>query len=67
MSQEGTAWRLSCDYNNTVTIEELQLFNTTDESGQVSFRRQVSLNEDDEILSQSDLEISYQIPGQRRR
>lgn len=67
MSQEGTAWRLSCDYNNTVTIEELQLFNTTDESGQVSFRKQINLNENDEILKQADLDTSYQIPGQRRR
>lgn len=66
MSQEGTAWRLSCDYNNKIVIERLDLFNTTAEQGQVSFKKQIQLEQNDEFLNQKSLENNYLIPGQRR-
>lgn len=66
MSKEGTAWRLSCDYNNKIVIERLDLFNTTAEQGQVSFKKQIQLEPNDEILNQTSLTEHYLIPGQRR-
>lgn len=66
MKKEGTAWRLSCNYNNTVVIEQLNLFNTSDSSGQVAYMKQIQLNACDEILNFSDLSKDYLIPGQRR-
>lgn len=66
MSKEGTAWRLSCDYNNKIVIERLDLFNTTAEQGQVSFKKQIQLEQNDEILNQISLANNYLIPGQRR-
>lgn len=66
MSKEGTAWRLSCDYNNNIVIEQLNLFNTTEAEGQVAYKKSIQLDKDDEILKQSDLLTQYLIPGQRR-
>lgn len=66
MSKEGTAWRLSCDYNNKIVIERLDLFNTTGEQGQVSFKKQIQLEPNNELLDQTSLTNNYLIPGQRR-
>ena len=66
MSMEGTAWRLSCDYNDSIVIEQLNLFNTTESEGQVAYKKSIQLDKDDEILKQSDLLTQYLIPGQRR-
>jgi len=66
MSKEGIAWRLSCDYGNNIVIEQLNLYDTASEEGQVASRKLIQLTEKDEIVKQSDLTHSYQIPGQRR-
>lgn len=66
MSQEGTAWRLSCDYKNTIVIEQLNLFNTADSEGQVAFKKQICLRDCDEVLKHSNLQKEYLVPGQRR-
>ena len=66
MTREGIAWRLSCNYNNTIIIEKLNLSNTTDLQGQVSYRKIIQLKDRDERLTNKDLEHSYLIPGQRR-
>ncbi len=67
MTQEGVAWRLSCDYNNSIVIEKLNMFDTASEKGQVSYRTVIDLaSQTDEIYKMSDLEEKYLIPGQRR-
>ena len=67
MTQEGVAWRLSCDYDNSIVIEKLNMFDTASEKGQVSYRTVFHLEaKTDEIYKMSDLRQKYLIPGQRR-
>ena len=67
MTQEGVAWRLSCDYDNSIVIERLNMFDTASEKGQVSYRTVISLEaKTDEIYKMSDLREKYLVPGQRR-
>lgn len=67
MTQEGVAWRLSCDYGNSIVIEKLNMFDTASEKGQVSYRKVIKLNaQTDELYKMSDLRKKYLIPGQRR-
>lgn len=66
MSQEGVSWRLSCDYNNSIVIEKLNMFNTASEEGQVAERKVIQLsNKENEIYTASDLRTMYLVPGQR--
>ena len=66
MTQEGVAWRLSCDYDNSIVIERLNMFDTASEKGQVSYRTVIRLEaQTDEIYKMSDLREKYLIPGQR--
>lgn len=39
MKQEDTAWRISCDYDNEIIIEKLELKNTATENGQTSYQK----------------------------
>ena len=67
MTQEGVAWRLSCDYDNSIVIERLNMYDTASERGQVSYRMVIKLeSQTDEIYKMSDLSEKYLIPGQRR-
>ena len=59
-------FRSKGDYNNKIVIERLDLFNTTAEQGQVSFKKQIQLAQNNEFLNQNSLENNYLIPGQRR-
>lgn len=66
MSMEGVAWRLSCDYNNTLVIEKLNMFDTASVRGQVAEKKIIKLNENlDEVYKSSDLAKMYLVPGQR--
>ena len=66
MSQEGISWRLSCNYNNSIVIEKLNMFNTASEEGQVAERISIQLqNEEDEIYTANDLKTMFLVPGQR--
>lgn len=67
MTQEGVAWRLSCNYDNSIVIERLNMFDTASEKGQVSYRTVVKLEANiDEIYKMADLKKQYLVPGQRR-
>lgn len=66
MTEEGVAWRLSCDYDNTLIIEELDLASTATMSGQTRYHQIVKLEANDEILSIADIKNTNLIPGQRR-
>ena len=66
MSQEGISWRLSCNYDNSIVIEKLNMFDTASEEGQVAERINIKLeNKMDEIYTETDLKTMYLVPGQR--
>ena len=44
MTIEGVAWRLSCEHNNQIIIEELKLMNTATKEGQTSRVSKISLS-----------------------
>lgn len=64
---ENIAWRLSADYRDSITIEELKLSNTAKEGGQVSFKMNIKLNTtEDYTFDTRDLDSKYLVPGQRK-
>lgn len=66
MSREGISWRLSCNYDNSIVIEKLNMFDTASEEGQVAERINIKLeNKVDEIYTVNDLKTMYLVPGQR--
>lgn len=67
MTKEGIAWRLSCEYDNKIVAEKLNLFDTASQRGQVAYRKEIQLRDRDELLNIDDLNGQYLIPGQRRR
>lgn len=67
MTVEGVAWRLSCDYDNKIIIEKLNLSDTSSSDGQVKLKKEIKLETDDIKISFDDLKKDYYIPGQRRR
>lgn len=67
MTEEGFVWRLSCDYNDKILVEKLDLSATSSLGGQVVFNTKIQLEKDDEVLKTTDLNNQYLIPGQRRK
>lgn len=65
MKEEGVAWRLSCNYENSIVIEKLNMYDTASVRGQVAEKRIIQLNNLDEIYTSSDLKTMYLIPGER--
>lgn len=65
MIVENSAWKLNCGYEDTIVIEKLNLCNTATESGQVIYKKDIKLNEENEKLNPKNLNIEYLIPGQR--
>ena len=66
MTTEGVAWRLSCEHNNQIIIEELELMNTATKEGQISRVSKISLSlEQDNQFTFQDLNYNYLVPGQR--
>ena len=61
MREENSAWLLGCDYDNTVVMEKLDLFNTASTSGQVSFKKSIKL---DNINDNIDGKSKYLYPGE---
>ena len=64
MKQEDSAWRLSCEYNNEILIEKLELKNTATDKGQMSYQKRIKLENKDEQLNFSSLKTDALIPGQ---
>lgn len=64
MKQEDSAWRLSCEYNNEILIEKLELKNTATDNGQMSYQKRIKLKNKDEQLNFSSLKTDALIPGQ---
>lgn len=64
MTKEGVAWRISCNYNDKLLIEELDLGSTATQDGQQRFYKDIQLKQNDVHISFSNLKNSYFIPGQ---
>lgn len=67
MTHENDAWRLSCDYNNRIIVEHLNLFDTASSNGQVDYKTYIQLQHNDGFNDMDSLKNNYFIPGQRRR
>ena len=65
MTKEGTAWRLSCEYDNNILIEELDLSSTATLEGQQRFNQKIKLNTNDETISFPKIKKKCFIPGQK--
>lgn len=63
---EDVSWRLSCEYNNKIIIEKLDLSHTATQEGQVMSRKIIKLSKCDESLNFDAINSKYLIPGQRR-
>ena len=64
MTKEGVAWRISCDYEDKLLIEELDLASTATQDGQQRFCESIQLRHDDVHISFDSLKTNYLIPGQ---
>ena len=64
MTKEGIAWRLSCNYNDEILIEKLNLRETDSEDGQVVEQFTIQLDVMDEKKDISHLKWDYLVPGQ---
>lgn len=67
MTKENMAWRLSCDYDDSIIIEKLNLSRTSDVDGQTVFMKKIKLDTSNEVLDIKKLKESYLIPGQRSK
>lgn len=67
MTMEDEVFRVSCEYNNRLVIQKLNLSNTATRDGQIAFSKLIQLNEKDEMYNMANLESGYFIPGQRRK
>ena len=61
MKQENYVWLLGCDFNNSVLIEKLDLFNTASVEGQVSFKKKIDIDGFNEKIEEHD---KYLYPGE---
>ena len=61
MKQENSVWLLGCDFNNSISIEKLDLFNTASTEGQVSFRKKLVIDNFNKKISEEE---KYLYPGE---
>lgn len=66
MTVEDVSWRLSCDYDDNIVIEKLNMANTATKEGQVTYTKRIELDKKDEKLNIKDVKTEYLIPGQRK-
>lgn len=64
---EDESWRLSCDYDNQILIEKLDMSHTTTAEGQTVFRKLIQLSNNDEKMNFKNISSDYLIPGQRKK
>ncbi len=60
MKEENQVWLLACGYNNTLSIESLDLFKTASVEGQVSYSEKIVL---DDFNKKIDEKGKYLYPG----
>ena len=61
MKQENYVWLLGCDFNNNITIEKLDLFNTASVEGQVSIKKKIYIDNFNARVNEND---KYLYPGE---
>ena len=61
MKQENFVWLLGCDFNDKLSIEKLELFNTASVEGQASFTRKIEFEGLNEKVNEKD---KYLYPGE---
>lgn len=59
MKQENYAWKLSCGYKNSIVIEKLDLFNTASQKGQVSYRKILTIEDNENVLIKEEEKHLY--------
>ena len=62
---ESVAWRLSCDYDDKIVVEEMNLSETATKKGQVQHRKKIKLSKKDIVFKSYNLKNKYLIPGQK--
>lgn len=66
MTVEGVTWRISCDYDNKILIQQRNLSKTSGSDGPIMFTKKIELIAKDEKLDFKDLKSNFLIPGQRK-
>lgn len=61
MKEENYVWLLGCDFNDSISIEKLDLFNTASTQGQVSFKNKFTINGFNEKIDENE---KYLYPGE---
>lgn len=61
MKQENYVWLLGCDFNDTILIEKLDLFNTASVEGQVSYTKKITIDGFNKKISNDE---KYLYPGE---
>lgn len=64
MVKEGYAWRLSCYRNNTIVIQQLNLADTSDESGQVKFSKIIGNGLFNNSILNCKFDTKFLVPGE---
>lgn len=64
MVKEGYAWRLSCYRNNTIVIQQLNLADTSDESGQVKFSKIIGNGLFNNLIMNCKFDTKFLVPGE---
>lgn len=64
---EDKSWRLSCDYNDQILIEKLDMSHTATSEGQTVFNKVIQLSSCDEKMNSKNINSNYLIPGQRKK
>ena len=67
MTKEGVAWRISCDYDDKILVERLDLGSTATINGQETFAEEIQLINNDESIKFKELKYKYFIPGQVKK
>lgn len=65
MTKENYAWRMSCDYDDNIVIEKLNLKDTSSKDGQVKYTKKIKLDKSDERMDIGKLNFEYLVPGQK--
>ena len=61
MKQENSVWLLACDYNQSLIVEKLDLFNTASVEGQVSFKKKIEIPHFNETIDENS---RFLFPGE---
>ena len=61
MKEENCVWLLGCDFDNTIVVEKLDLFNTASTKGQLSYKKSIKIDGFNEKILDSS---KYLYPGE---